>query len=1224
MATRTISTKLVIDGESQYRSSIANINSELKKMQSALKLTESQYQTNANSLQALQAKHDALSKVQEAQRKKVEELRKALDNARQAESTYAKQKEDLQKKIEANNKALENLKKSTGDTTKEEARLNEENQRLQKELEGVDAKLSAAQKGVNSWETQLNSAQIQLNNTDAELQKNDKYLDEAAKSTDGCAHSIDEFGKEVHESSEELKTMGTILASDELRAGMKKIIDVLSDCTQSFMDFETGMAGVKRTTGVAGPELEELGDYFKKLSTEIPITTQELTSIATTAGQLGISGKEKVQQFTEVMAKLATTTDLTADTAATMLAQFANITHVDDYERLGALVAALGDSTATTATKVVEMSQGLAAAASVAGMSERDIMAISAAVGSLGIESAAGSTAMSTLISTLYKATETGDKLSDFASVAGMSASEFRHAWQDDAVGALNAFISGLNDTERNGASAIVLLEELGITNVRQTKAILGLAEAGDLLTGTIDMANKAWEENTALDEKAAVMFDTMKAKMTTLENSTDNLEIAVGEALAPAILKLADSGQSVIEGVTKFVEANPNLVEALGVVAGSVAAITTAIAGAKAAYKALDFLGMAGPLKTISEAAAGAGGGIAGLTSALGAIAIPAAAAASALLGVVTVIERIKETETTGFIGEGHTLEEYADNVEKYREELDKLKEEYDNLKLYGGDLTMAQDALDMATISLQHATEEYEAAQEAANQAVEEGSQVTEAHTAAQEAAAAAAEDISIALVDIAEAYQESYEEARKSLDGQIKLFDDFSAEVAAETDTASEMLQHWAQQTANLAMYTENLEKAAAYGLDDGLVRSLADGSTESAGYLYTIIQEIEKCANGTGTLGTSAEEAVSKFNASFQKTEEAKDNLAETMTAINTGLADSLAEMERMASDVNFDGFWDAVDNAFSTVGVDFEEIGLNMGTGLKQGINSSSADVEAAAKDLSSAAENAAKEQAQEHSPSRVFEEIGANMDEGMRLGIENNSEPVVSTVRNMGERVIRVMEDSGSRSAQAFVSRFQEMQAPIQNTLFGLQVMLGNSASALEADMYTLGGNMIIGMINGVYSMNGMLSNAVAHVVINAINAAQAAADVHSPSRKTREIFENVGEGMIVGIEAKRQKVADATAGVVNDALVMNPNTIKELSQAVSSAVPDYGRILGEDRARRGHGASDDGSENGHGNTYNNKVEIVVNTLPGQNEKEIAEIVMVRMQHELERKGGAF
>ena len=71
MATRVISTKLAIEGESEYRSSLARINSEIKTLQSSLKLTESQYQTHANSMVALTAKGTALNNLYEAQKSKV-------------------------------------------------------------------------------------------------------------------------------------------------------------------------------------------------------------------------------------------------------------------------------------------------------------------------------------------------------------------------------------------------------------------------------------------------------------------------------------------------------------------------------------------------------------------------------------------------------------------------------------------------------------------------------------------------------------------------------------------------------------------------------------------------------------------------------------------------------------------------------------------------------------------------------------------------------------------------------------------------------------------------------------------------------------------------------------------------------------------------------------------------------------------------------------------------
>lgn len=407
--------------------------------------------------------------------------------------------------------------------------------------------------------------------------------------------------------------------------GLEEAYETLQQCVTAASEFETAMASVKRTVGGSDDFISGLGESFKQLSTQMPITSEELANIAATAGQLGIA-QQNVESFTTVMAQLATTTDLTADDAATMLAQFANITGTTDYERLGSTVAALGDATATTASKVVQMSQGMAASATQAGMTETDILAISAAVGSLGIEAQAGSTAMSTLISTLYKATETGDKLDQFASVAGMTAEQFKQAWGEDAVGAMNAFIQGLNDTERNGKSAVVILDELGITNVRQTKAILGLASAGDLLTNTISQANTAWSQNTALAEKAGVMYNTTEAKMTMLENSVKNVKIAIGDALTPVVSAVAEGLTALIEPVAEFIEQNPALVQSitafiavLGLAAAAIGAYTAITKLAAAAN--LLFAGSIPGIGIILAVAAGVGALVAGISALVGAI---------------------------------------------------------------------------------------------------------------------------------------------------------------------------------------------------------------------------------------------------------------------------------------------------------------------------------------------------------------------------------------------------------------------------------------------------------------------------------------------------------------------------------------------------------------------------------------------------------------------------
>lgn len=525
------------------------------------------FTSGQNSIQQMQAK--------------IEQLNKTQGDI----SAYQKQQaavEKIRSKLQLLQTQYENLKGVEAATATEEAILKNEMAAKEQQINKTTEKLDANTAKLTDMGQALKEAGVDTGNLAEESQRLAQEASEVAASQEAEAEAAQKAGDKLKAAMEgaaaAIETAGIV-------NGLKSVYNTLSDCAATAAEFETAMAGVKRTVGGDDAFIDSLGESFKRLSAEMPITAGELAGIATTAGQLGIA-QENVESFTTVMAKLATTTDLTADDAATMLAQFANITGLTDYERLGSVVAQLGDATATTASKVVEMSQGMAATANLAGMSETDILAIAAAVGSLGIEAQAGSTAMSTLISTLYKATETGDGLEEFASVANMSADEFKQAWGQDAVSAMNAFIQGLNDTERNGRSAVVILDELGIKNVRQTKAILGLASAGDLLGSTIASATSAWEQNTALSEKASVMYGTTEAKMTMMQNAANNVKIAVGDALNPALGAVYDTMTGLIQPISEFIEANPAIVQGITAFIGVLGTVTAGIVGYTAVTK--------------------------------------------------------------------------------------------------------------------------------------------------------------------------------------------------------------------------------------------------------------------------------------------------------------------------------------------------------------------------------------------------------------------------------------------------------------------------------------------------------------------------------------------------------------------------------------------------------------------------------------------------------------
>jgi DNA replication protein DnaC len=132
----------------------------------------------------------------------------------------------------------------------------------------------------------------------------------------------------------------------------------------------------------------------------------------------------------------------------------------------------------------------------------------------------------------------------------------------------------------------LLILDDLGINNVRQQKAILGLANAEGLLGRTITQANSAWTQNTALNAKAAVMYETTEAKLTMMNNSVDNVKTAIGDAFTPVIGAAADALTGMLGPVADFIEQNPALVQGLGTAIAVIGGLTAAVVGYTAVAK--------------------------------------------------------------------------------------------------------------------------------------------------------------------------------------------------------------------------------------------------------------------------------------------------------------------------------------------------------------------------------------------------------------------------------------------------------------------------------------------------------------------------------------------------------------------------------------------------------------------------------------------------------------
>ncbi|MFP3768559.1 phage tail tape measure protein [Enterococcus faecium] len=520
------------------------VNHQMKAMKSQMQVMNS----SGNSLGALQAKYNGLGGVLQANEKQVELLTKAykdsFDSNGNATASTAKYANQLNQATARSASYESQMKTTVGQIA-----------RMKVETEGFTGKLKA--------------------NSDVLINSGKK---------------IEAFGKGVSGIGSAL----TVGVTAPIMAGATAV-------TSAAISWESAFAGVKKTNdevvdsnGNVVYSYSDLEKGLRNLATQLPGSHQEIANVAEAAGQLGIK-TENVVSFTKTMIDMGESTNMSAETAATSLARFANITQMSqkDFDKLGSVIVDLGNNFATTESEITEMGLRLAGAGKQIGMSQGEILGFATALSSVGVEAEAGGSAFSKVMIQMQLAVEKGfgafdqlkqmaeeqgvpwvnlvnavrdggkslkavseqmgftssdlkkmykeadnskSSLENFANVAGVTSEQFQKLFKSDPSEAIIKFIQGLKDSERHGTSAIKVLDDMDIKEVRLRDSLLRAANASDIFKGAIEKGNGAWKQNTALTNEANKRYETTESKLKMLKNEVIDTAIDLGGPFVDAL----------------------------------------------------------------------------------------------------------------------------------------------------------------------------------------------------------------------------------------------------------------------------------------------------------------------------------------------------------------------------------------------------------------------------------------------------------------------------------------------------------------------------------------------------------------------------------------------------------------------------------------------------------------------------------------------------------------
>lgn len=1068
MATRTISTKLAVEGEAEYKKAIAACNAENSTLKSNLAAVESSFRGNANTMAALTAKGSALSSMYEAQKSKVSTLEAALANAQRAQEQYASRVSTARENVERCERALEELKNSTGDTTEEQKTLTEELEKWNSELSEAQGYEEAAARGVQNWQKQLNYANVDLDKLSDQVEENNRLLEEASESADGCATSIDGYGKKTKEAGEESGKFGSkskdainqlsgALAAAGVTATIQEITETLLECSAAAETFEAAIAKVATIADTSTVSLEEIQTRIIKLSGETGKSAESLSEAVYSAISAGVDTASAVE-FVEKATRLAAGGFTEAETAVDVLTTAINAygLSVEETERISDILITTQNLGKTTVDQLAQSVGKVIPLASAYNVEMDNLGAAYAVLTAGGVATAEAGTYLKAML------TELGDSGSTVAGVL-----------QEETGKSFSTLMAG-------GASLGDVLAILGDHVDGDTTAFNELWSSTEAGVGALSIFGRGAENfngvlSSMQDSAGATasaystMADTTEFAHQRMKTAAENLKIAIGTELNPALEKLYSTGASAFEWATNFVQENP----------GIVAAITALIAGISALAVGLTIAANAANIAAVATAAWNA----VLAANPVGLVVAGVVALAAAVTAFILCIGSADE-ETRAFCD---TLKETKDAYNELSEAMDEeratteamvsalesalevegkseaqkaaILEMVSQLNEAVPELGLSYDAmtdsLNMTTESLEALTdaaanqEEYEAqvarlselyveqaeiearlteAQDEYNAAVEAGEWGTgklknnvtalteelesnreqiaalEEESAAygewQAASATATKEMTATVGDLVsemEALQESYtkahDEAKKSIEGQLGLFNELDGSAKTSIDN---LISTLSGQVDYMNTYAENINKAMEMGVDEGLIKKLSDGSEESAQILAAIVE--------------GGEEDIAALNEQLAKVEEGKENFSNTVAEMETDFSEKMTSLEQR------------INETVEELNVSAEAGAAGAATiqGYIDGAESMRAQLVAKYAALAKAANNAYKGELKIKSPSRVFKEDGKNSMEGAILGGEEERAHLEATYASLGKSAFDAFSQATGNAADNY------------------------------------------------------------------------------------------------------------------------------------------------------------------------------------------------------------
>lgn len=348
--------------------------------------------------------------------------------------------------------------------------------------------------------------------------------------------------------------------------------------------FESSMADVNKTVGGSRAEMAALAGELRDMSLEVPIDANELAKIAAAGGQLGVAAAE-IPGFTEVVAKMSTAFDMSAEQSGDAIGKIKNVYQltIPEVESLGDAVNQLGNTSAARERDIIDVMMRIGGTSKQFGLAKEQTAALAASMLSLGKPAEVAGTSINAMLNRMQTATMQGGKFQEALAKIGMDAEQMAAQVAANPQLALDTLLETLGRLEGKDR-AEVLTGLFGAEFQDDIGVLVGsLQTYRDAMGQVADKTAYAGAMNKEFETRSATTANELQL----LKNTVMDIVRSLGEGFLPLINQASGLLNSLLQPVAGLVREFPRLTAAIvGLLGGAVVfgTVTKAFGIARAA----------------------------------------------------------------------------------------------------------------------------------------------------------------------------------------------------------------------------------------------------------------------------------------------------------------------------------------------------------------------------------------------------------------------------------------------------------------------------------------------------------------------------------------------------------------------------------------------------------------------------------------------------------------